>query len=136
MSPSSPPDFFGILEALATHEVKFILVGGLAAVVQGAPVVTTDVDIVHLRSEENIAKLLGALHQLDAVYRHHPAKIAPNATHLVGKGHQLLTTNRGNLDVLGSIDEGRDFDALLGATRNMELDASSTMSSNSVSSSR
>ena len=36
-----------ILEGLIEAGVDFILVGGLAAVVQGAPVTTMDVDIVH-----------------------------------------------------------------------------------------
>ena len=41
------PDLSAILEGLLQADVEFILVGGLAAVVQGAPVTTFDVDIVH-----------------------------------------------------------------------------------------
>lgn len=41
------PDLSAILEGLIKADVKFILVGGLAAVVQGAPVTTLAVDIVH-----------------------------------------------------------------------------------------
>jgi len=55
------PDLSAILEGLINAEVNFILVGGLAAVVQGAPVTTMDVDIVHSRSSENIIKLLAFL---------------------------------------------------------------------------
>jgi hypothetical protein len=36
-----------ILEGLLEAGVDFILVGGLAAVIQGAPVTTMDVDVVH-----------------------------------------------------------------------------------------
>ena len=54
-------DLGAILEGLATADVKFILVGGLAAVIQGAPVTTLDVDIVHERSAENIARLFNFL---------------------------------------------------------------------------
>ena len=50
-------DLSAIIEGLIKADVKFILVGGLAAVVQGAPVTTMDVDIVHKRSSENISKL-------------------------------------------------------------------------------
>ncbi|MEZ4603080.1 MAG: hypothetical protein R2861_06655 [Desulfobacterales bacterium] len=50
-------DLGAILERLITAQVKFILVGGLAAVIRGAPVTTLDVDIVHDRSAENIARL-------------------------------------------------------------------------------
>ena len=48
-----------LLEILQHHKVEFILVGGTAAVLQGAPLMTFDVDIVHLRSPTNIDKLLG-----------------------------------------------------------------------------
>ena len=41
------PDLSALLEGLIESDIKFILVGGLAAVVQGAPVTTMDVDIVH-----------------------------------------------------------------------------------------
>ncbi len=36
-----------VLEGLLEAGVDFILVGGLAAVIQGAPFTTMDVDIVH-----------------------------------------------------------------------------------------
>jgi len=54
---STVTDLSSILEGLIKADVKFILVGGLAAVVQGAPVTTMDVGIVHARSPENIVKL-------------------------------------------------------------------------------
>ncbi len=38
-----------LLRALTDGDVRFIVVGGLAAVAQGAPIVTFDVDIVHGR---------------------------------------------------------------------------------------
>ncbi len=39
-----------ILQALVNGKVEFILVGGMAAVAQGAPLNTFDVDIVLLRT--------------------------------------------------------------------------------------
>ena len=50
-------DLSAILEGLIKADIQFILVGGLAAVIQGAPVTTMDVDIVYRRSSENISKL-------------------------------------------------------------------------------
>jgi hypothetical protein len=41
-----------VLEGLLEAGVDFILVGGLAAVIQGAPVTTMDVDIVHSQSPQ------------------------------------------------------------------------------------
>jgi hypothetical protein len=50
-----------LLEGLINAEIEFILVGGLAAVVQEAPITTMDVDIVHRQTAENIDKLLNFL---------------------------------------------------------------------------
>lgn len=112
MASNKPIDYFQILETLVKHDVAFVLVGGLCAIVHGAPLVTFDVDIVHQRTEDNIKRLLKALEELEAIHRYHPAKITPKFSHLEGTGHSLLETKAGNLDVLGSIDEGRDYDEL------------------------
>lgn len=45
-------DLSEILDGLLKADIKFILVGGLAAVVQGAPVTTMDIHILHYRSRE------------------------------------------------------------------------------------
>ena len=66
---NSAPDFFKILQILAEHEVDFIVVGGICAVLHGAPVSTFDLDIVHSRAPENIRHLILALNQMDACYR-------------------------------------------------------------------
>jgi hypothetical protein len=38
------PSFREILELLNKHEVEYIVVGGVAAVIQGAPITTFDLD--------------------------------------------------------------------------------------------
>ncbi len=40
------PSFREILELLNKHEVEYIVVGGVAAVIQGAPVTTFDLDVL------------------------------------------------------------------------------------------
>src|SRR5208337_1698801 len=91
-----------ILRLLATHDVEFIVVGMTAGVLHGAPVTTVDLDIVHRRSPANIARLLGVLGEIDAIYRHDPRHLRPQQSHLASPGHQLLTTVYGDLDCLGS----------------------------------
>lgn len=83
-----------VLEGLLKAKVDFILVGGLAAVIQGAPVTTMDVDIVHNQSPENIARLFAFLKSIEAVQRRLDDKlIEPKTLDLSGKGHVLLTRN-------------------------------------------
>jgi hypothetical protein len=42
-------DVTPILSVLRRHGVRFVVVGGVAAVVEGAPITTFDVDVVHER---------------------------------------------------------------------------------------
>jgi hypothetical protein len=107
-------DLGAILEGLIKADVDFILVGGLAAVIQGAPITTMDVDIVHNQSVENIDRLLAFLKSIDAFYRRADDKvIKPKGDDLSGTGHALFTTRLGPLDVLAVIEEGRAYEDLL-----------------------
>jgi len=98
-----------------------------AGILHGAPVATVDVDVVHRRSPENVARLLRVLAGLDAVYRHDPRRLRPDESHLVGPGHQLLTTTLGDLDCLGTIDQDRGYEQLLGLSVEMRLAGGLTM---------
>ena len=122
-------DFFAIVQALQRHNVRFIIVGGLAGVLRGVPMQTFDLDIVHQRTDENIEALLGALGDLHAYARHHPQRPAPNVTHLQGDGHLLLETDHGSLDVLGSIDGGATYDDLVEHASPMDLDGGELLGS-------
>ena len=111
-----------ILEGLLEADIKFILVGGLAAVVQGAPVTTMDVDIVHNRSSENISKLIVFLKSVDATYRRPDDKvIGPDEEDISGMGHFLFTTRFGPLDVLAFIEQGKAYEDLLEHTVEIEF---------------
>jgi len=97
-------DFPAILRALASRHVDFLVVGGVGAVLHGAPVATFDLDIVHSRQPANVDRLLAALKDLDAFYRLQPHRhIRPTVSYLSAPGHQLLRTRFGSLDVLGSV---------------------------------
>ncbi len=54
------PDFRETLEVLDRNRVECILVGGVAAVLQGAPISTLDTDIVYRRTADNIERLVAA----------------------------------------------------------------------------
>ncbi len=120
--PSPPANLTTLLAELAASGVEFILVGGLAAVAQGAPVTTHDVDIVPHRTADNIDRLCRFLAAHSAHYRGHPEKLEPKSEGLLGAGHHLLATDLGPLDVLGAIEGGRDYIALLPRTIALDLD--------------
>lgn len=105
-------DLGAILEGLVKADIEFILVGGLAAVVQGAPVTTMDVDIVHRRTSDNISKIFQFLRSVDAIYRRPDDKIIfPKEEDL--SGHALFSTRFGPLDVLAFIEEGKNYEDIL-----------------------
>jgi argininosuccinate lyase len=116
------PDFLEILNILSKHKVDFIIVGGVCAVLHGAPVTTFDLDLVHSRSPENLARLISALKELDAYYRGRgDQRLTPELSHLSSSGHQLLMTKVGPLDLLGTIGTGRSYNDLLQHTIELEV---------------
>jgi hypothetical protein len=113
--------FAETLQALAHNQVEFIVVGMAAGVLQGVPLTTLDIDIVHHRTPENVGRLLTVLAELKAIYRDDPRNLSPSASHLLGPGHQLLTTTNGDLDCLGSIDGDKNYEDLLGFSRELRV---------------
>ena len=115
-------DVSGLLRVLADHDVLFMVVGGVCAVIHGAPISAFDLDIVPERSDENVARLLAALASIEALHRDPGgSSIAPDASHLRGGGHNLFMTRFGPLDVLGTIGRGRDFSGLQSRSRPIDL---------------
>jgi predicted nucleotidyltransferase len=108
------PSFRAALEVLARHRVDFIIVGGVAAVLNGAPISTFDLDIVHARNDANIDRLMNALTELHAVYRDQTNRqLPPDTALLAGDGHHLFRTRLGPVDVLGKIGAGRAYEELI-----------------------
>ena len=69
--------------------------------VQGAPVTTLDVDIVHRQDSENIARLYAFLKSVAAFYRRPNDKvIEPKREDLSEMAYTFLTTLLGPLDFL------------------------------------
>ena len=119
---SNGVDLSALLERLLDAGVTFILVGGLAAVVQGAPITTLDVDIVPDRSSENITKLMAFLKTVGAFHRRpDDIVIEPKENDFSGRGHALFTTRLGPLDILAVIEEGKAYEDLHDHTVDIEF---------------
>ncbi len=119
----SPSDLTSLLAELAAASVDLVLVGGLAAVAQGAPVTTFDVDIVPRRTSDNLRRLVELLERHDARYRGRPGggPLRPTVEGLDTDGHHLLMTDLGPVDVLGAIDGGRGYDELVPESLEIEI---------------
>ncbi|MGH2529120.1 MAG: hypothetical protein ACRDH0_07310, partial [Actinomycetota bacterium] len=92
-----------ILRALSDHGVRYVLVGGFAAVIHGSPYVTTDVDVVPDAGRDNLVRLSDALRTLGARVwtESEPEGLAfgHNADSLAGSRMWNLVTDHGRLDV-------------------------------------
>jgi hypothetical protein len=112
-----------LLAELAAARIEFVVVGGLAAVAQGAPITTMDLDVVHRRTPENVDALVALLERHHARYRGRPggAPMPIDRAALLGPGHSLFMTDLGPFDLLGAIEEGLDYDRLLSRSRPADI---------------
>lgn len=104
---AGPPKLRELLAALAGYQVDFIVVGGVAAVLEGAGMMTDDLDVLVNTSETNLERLLAALDDLEAVYRDPAGRtLRPTADRLASFRLHLLDTRLGRLDLLRSLKPG------------------------------
>jgi hypothetical protein len=114
--------FLGLLRTLLRHGVDFFVVGGVAAQLEGAPIVTFDLDVVYEKTTGNLRRLLAALGELKARYRDPAGRhIEPDMEKLETMRRHLLLTELGALDVLGEIGRSLSFEDLVGRTVSYEL---------------
>lgn len=107
-------DLEALLEALSDAGLKFVVVGGVAAVLHGAPVTTVDLDIVPEQSSDNLARLWTLLGELDAQMRLSTAPPKrPTRDMLSGKGQLNLSTSLGPLDILYTLHSGEGYEELV-----------------------
>ncbi|AUX45342.1 uncharacterized protein SOCE26_068240 [Sorangium cellulosum] len=113
-----------MLQGLVEAGVEYIVVGGAAGVILGAPIVTLDLDIVHRRTPDNVDRLHawllahGAYHRFDLANR----RLPPGRDLLLGQGHLNLQTDLGKLDVLCELGPDEDYENLLADTVLVEND--------------
>jgi predicted nucleotidyltransferase len=116
-------DFKALLRALADSGVEFILVGGVAATVHGSTRLTVDVDAVYRRTPQNIERLVLALTPYHPYLRGAPSGLPfrwDAATIMRGLNF-MLTTDVGDVDLLGDITGGGGDDSLIAATMGIRV---------------
>jgi hypothetical protein len=118
-----------LLQVLTEHRVRFVLIGGLAGRLWGSPTVTNDLDICYARDRANLARLAGALRELDAVLRGAPRDVPFQLDDetLARGDHFTLSTAAGNLDLLGHPAGSLGFDALARTATTMRLAGSDAL---------
>lgn len=92
-----------ILESLDRHQVRFVLIGGLATIHWGSPFPTEDIDVTPERSRENLDRLSASLTELNAKIRTAAEPDGLPFSHtgvsLADAGVWNLVTDYGDLDI-------------------------------------
>ena len=106
--------FRRLIEVLVDGNVDFVLVGGVAATVHGSARLTQDVDVVYSRDPANLSRLSAAL----KAHSPYPRGAPPNLPFLFDEEtlrrglNFTLTTDLGDLDLLGEITGGGGYEEL------------------------
>jgi len=117
-------EFEKIARVLADANVRFIVIGGWAAIFHGLAHSTYDVDMVYCRDRENIRKLVESLKPLHPYLRGAPPGLPfvfDEATVRNGLNF-TLTTDLGKLDLLGEVPAGRNYQELFPHSIEVEVD--------------
>jgi predicted nucleotidyltransferase len=104
-----------VLSALASGNVEYIVIGGVAANVHGGARVTFDIDVVYRRTRENCIRLSDALRPYSPYPRGAPEGLPFVWDHqTIHRGTNFtLTTTLGEVDLLGEVTGGGTYEALL-----------------------
>ncbi len=103
-----------MLQALSEHGVRFVVIGGFAALFYGSTSLTFDLDITPETSEDNLDRLSAALADLGARIRSDAGAFpfAHEARSLARAAMWNLTTDHGDLDISFSPSGTQGYDDL------------------------
>jgi predicted nucleotidyltransferase len=114
-----------ILAALERHEVRYVLIGGLAANAHGARRTTRDVDVIVERSLENLGRLADAARTLEVgspVIDSRRRELDPLDPHDLARAANVsLDTSEGELDVMNEALGAPSFDVLASRAITVEV---------------
>lgn len=98
-------DFRAAIARLQTGRVDCIVIGGVAAALHGSARVTTDIDVLYSRADDNIDRLVRALAPLHPYLRGAPPGLPFhwNAPTVRAGLNFTLTTDLGPIDLLGEV---------------------------------
>jgi hypothetical protein len=97
-------DPVAMFHVLDEHDVRYVVIGGIAAAAHGSPTLTGDLDICYDRAEENLDALAAALRELGARLRGVEDEVPfqlDRAT-LAAGDHFTFTTRVGDFDCMAT----------------------------------
>ena len=112
-----------ILKTLKRHEVRYVIIGGIAGRLWGSTTVTNDLDICYGRDGANLEALADALKELKAKLRgtDRDLPFITEARSLELGDHFTFTTLAGNFDCLGSPRGSGGYESLARTATQMDV---------------
>lgn len=132
MPPKQQPDLdpSPIFAALERHGVRYIVIGAVAAIAQGYPLNTGDLDVTPARDPGNLERLAAALVELEAQLRvpNDPAGVEfpIDGDYLSRADGWTLTTPYGDLDVRFVPAGTRGYDDLRRQAISFDIEGTTT----------
>lgn len=118
-----------LLGVLTDHQVRFVVIGGVALIARGVQRATEDLDVSYARDRENLVRLAAALHTLHPRLRGVPAEL-PFVLDEVSLRNGLnftLDTDLGPLDLLGEVPGLGTYDAVDAVASSLEIEGKSVL---------
>jgi hypothetical protein len=112
-----------LFQRLCDAEIDFVIVGGYAAMLHGSSLLTRDLDVCAVLTDQNVAKLREVLRELNPTHRFTPQRLSflDNPDPGVALKNLYLQTQWGPVDVLSSITGVGDFERVREASIEIEL---------------
>lgn len=110
-----------IIRALQERKVEFIIIGGCAATVHGATLVTQDLDLCISFTEQNVLKIIDALKHFSPRHRQNRMPMEKDAKLLASYKNLYLLTDICSIDLLGEMPGLGKYNMLLDHSIEIEL---------------
>lgn len=109
--------------AMASNEVDFVIIGGVALSIHATAYVTFDIDFAYSRSKDNLAKIAKALAPYNPRLRGFPSELPFiwDASTLSKGSAFTLETAVGDIDLLSEVAGLGDFAVVLASSEKFEL---------------
>jgi len=128
---ANAPEFAisGLLHRLVEARVDFVVVGGVAVIVQGSPRFTKDLDVCYATDQENLDRLGAALIDIEAKLRDidEDVPFTPDGRTLRQAQMLTLTTSKGDIDLLVDPPGSPGYPALRRKASRIELDGDTVL---------
>jgi hypothetical protein len=116
-------DWFQLLRRLKDHQVSFVIIGGIAAMLRGSPMGTFDLDVCAPMTDENLKRIHAALWDLRPKFRFRPDRMPlwADPVRMHGLKNLNLETDLGIIDLLGELPGVGSFEEIIVRATQMDV---------------